>query len=200
MASGGTLPVKASARPQPQRPISMPPTPAPLPRPSKTLASATQHAYNDLGARLKKLLPTGGPVEVHVGHYAPKSFAKPGFPTPPPEVLAATKFLYESQDVKGLWRMVGGKEQRVVMYVTAVKNHGAVSTCTGWLIRFPLPPAPYRASAAAGPFHGGGVTVDNPGPGGRNAYEPVVESDASFQCETARLQPYVPGSAPSPGP
>lgn len=199
LASSGAAPVRSPAKPQAPRPIQIASTPVPTarpspsPRPLKTLPPAKTKAYGDLNSRLKGLLPNG-PVQVHVGHYTPKSYFI-GYPTPPPQVLAATKFLYENKNVKGFWRIFGGQEQRVVMYVTGVKNHGAMSTCTGWLIRFPLKSGPYRAAAASGPFRGGPVVADQPGPPGNNQLDPVVEENVTFECETARLQKYVPGAS-----
>jgi hypothetical protein len=50
-------------------------------------------------------------------------------PTPPPDVLARTKYIYE---VKGT-----GNEDHVKMWVIAARKAGPTTICTGWLVRYP---------------------------------------------------------------
>lgn len=63
-------------------------------------------------------------------------------PTPPADVLAATKYLYVenvgSQHWKG-WPLGAAPEEIAVkMYVTSVKRIGPIQWCTGWVIRMPV--------------------------------------------------------------
>ncbi len=51
-------------------------------------------------------------------------------PTPPPEVLAQTKYIYKSRG--------GSSEGQVVMWVTSTHKAGPTTMCTGWLVRYPL--------------------------------------------------------------
>lgn len=63
-------------------------------------------------------------------------------PTPPPDVIAATKFLYvenvAGQRWKQSWLGTAPEERYVKMYVTSVKHIGFVQWCTGWVLRAPI--------------------------------------------------------------
>jgi len=108
-------------------------------------------------------------------------------PTPPPEVLARTKFMYRSgslssQDANKLFGGSFRSERLVVGYVTALEG----STCTGWLIRYPR--APDRYGQSPGPFRPGALNY--PGPQGENGFRPIIEPDVSFRCDPKLLTPY----------
>ncbi|PZR58517.1 MAG: hypothetical protein DLM50_03285 [Candidatus Meridianibacter frigidus] len=149
-----------------------------------------------MNARLKSMLPNN-PVNPAQAHYQidTSRLGHNQDPTPPPEVLAHTKYIYRSR---------GKREDRVIMYVTDAVKHGLFTTCKGWLVRFPSPPGPYGASVANSPVHAdrnAGVIVDNPGPRGEAGFMPIIEPDASFLCETGRLEPFPPPAGPgSPRP
>jgi hypothetical protein len=162
----------------------------------KTAAPKGQPNLNDLRNRLLANLPKAA-VNPSQGHYnGTSSIGKPGDPTPPPEILGKTKYIYESGNVAKAYRFFGGREQRVKMYVTDIKRHGAFSTCTGWLVRFPMGSAPTFGQLGSD----GKLNTGFPGRGGANSYEAVIEPHVTFECETSRLQPYTPSAAPSPGP
>lgn len=163
----------------------------------KTASPKAQQQANDLRSRLLAGLPKA-PVNPTQAHYnGTANIAKPGDPTPPPEVLARTKFIYENRGVAKAFKIFGGSEQRIKMYVTDVKKHGAFSTCTGWLVRYPQGGStPAFGSIGAD----GKLNAGYPGRGGANTYQPVIEEHVTFECETARLEPFVPPAAPSPGP
>ena len=188
-SSSGPLPVKTKATPAPARPIELPPTPSPAPpkpKQKKALTPSQQHAYADLNARLRGLLPNG-PVTPSIKH-AGGSAVYIGDPTPPPQILAQTKYYYEPPKRKS--------SDRVQMWVTSVSHRGPLTVCTGWLVRYPSPAQRVFVSAnAQGPLHGGIVPVDNSGPRPQNGFMPIVEENATFACEARDLRPYVAPSA-----
>ncbi|GAC1393952.1 MAG: hypothetical protein NVSMB31_13820 [Vulcanimicrobiaceae bacterium] len=197
----GPLP-KSSAKPQPARPIAVPPTPAPAtpsprPQPAKTLSPKKQQAYSDLADRLRGLLPNG-PVVPTTKRYSPgaSGVGPITHPTPPPEVLARTKFLFDPPRPKyGASHM-----DRIIMWVTSVSKNGPLTICHGWLLDFPRPPAAYGTTAARSPLHGGAIVLDNPGPRPENNIMPRITADASVDCDAGQLKPFNPQAAPSPAP
>ncbi|MBV8728053.1 MAG: hypothetical protein JO233_09715, partial [Candidatus Eremiobacteraeota bacterium] len=159
---------------------------------------AQKKVGQDLNSRLHSLIPTW-PVNPTTGHYGVDT-SKLGHnqdPTPPPDVLAHTKYIYRN----------GGKHQdRVVMYVTEAQKHGLITHCIGWLVRWPSAPPTYSAPEANSPVHADrntGTIFGNPGPRSEFSFQPIIEEHASFDCESAKLQPFYPqagGLSPSPGP
>jgi hypothetical protein len=179
--SPGPAPGAGQAKPAPARPIAVAPTPSPE-APATHPPSA---AANNLNDRLRGLLPNG-PVKPTTGSYTPHlSLVGRLEPTPPPEILAQTKFLYKS---KG-----GGSEGPVEMWVTSAKKAGITTMCTGWLVRYPLASGPPGGLAPANGTQaalGGGRS---PGLGA-----PIVEGLVTEPCEGRLLVPYAGSSAPSP--
>jgi hypothetical protein len=117
--------------------------------------------------------PTPSPYRVIIttkSHYEPAPLF---LPTPPPDVLARTKYVYEahlSNARAWLPFMAAAPEERYVkMYVTSVKRVMGVQFCRGWVVRVPV----------AG--HGG----------------PLVDEDATFVC-SRRMRPYARGATPEP--
>lgn len=121
-------------------------------------------------------------------------------PTPPPEVLAMTKFLYEARGT--------GNEARIKMWVTSVHRAGPSLVCVGWLVRYPQPVrdgfmhAP--GSAGGGSANGTQIRIGGGGaPSGTYsgldaALAPIVEVNASTDCSQRYLVPF--GSSPAPSP
>lgn len=97
------------------------------------------------GARLGTLAPypspTPSPLRIIIttkSHYEPP----PKFlPTPPPDVLKRTKYVYEahlSEVHAWLPLFAAAPEERYVkMYVTSVKRVMGVQFCRGWVVRVP---------------------------------------------------------------
>jgi hypothetical protein len=126
-------------------------------------------------------------------------------PTPPPDVLAKTKYMYE---VRGT-----GGEQRVKMWVLAERKAGPTTICTGWLVRWPEAehggyadapgPSNVQDSGHAGPANGTQVTI---GGGSRSAplspfdagVAPIVDGMVSQPCDGRLLVPYAPSAVSSP--
>jgi hypothetical protein len=127
----------------------------------------TQHAYN---------VAVGGAME----------------PTPPPEILAQTKFMYQEKGA--------GSDALTKMWVTGTHREGPLLICDGWLVRYP-------AAGQPGFMHGtmtnptsGGIAMGIPlgGSGGTPAHgAPIVEGMSHVSCQARGLVPIVPGS-PSP--
>lgn len=190
-------------RAAPVRPIAVPPTPAPVsratPRPRAT--------PGNLNAKLRALLPNN-PVHPTSKSYGPTYSLRGRLePTPPPEVLAKTKYLYEVRKT--------GSEARVKMWVTAARKDGPTTICTGWLVRYPQALRGGYADAAGpdssvvhsnlhgGPANGTQVTIGG-GSGGQPAspfaagLAPIVDGIVSAPCDGRLLVPYVPSPEPSP--
>jgi hypothetical protein len=129
-------------------------------------------------------------------------------PTPPPDVLAKTKYMYE---VRGT-----GNEARVKMWVIAARKNGPTTICTGWLVRYPQAVRGGYATAA-GPdstivhsnVQGSGAngTQIAIGGGGRAAQPlspfdagiaPIVDGIVSQPCDGRLLTPYAPSAVSSP--
>jgi hypothetical protein len=158
------------ASPAPSRPVAAPQTPAPAktPKPAKSTGSAKG---TDINARLRALIPNG-PVNAQTKTYKSDLGKLTAPPTPPPEVLARTKYIYEENVGALKWKEsilgTAPEERYVKMYVTSVKRVGPVTFCTGWVERQPV---------------GGNV-------------EWIVEN-ATFLCGRS-LTPYVPSPSPQP--
>ena len=178
----GIAPVKG---PPAARPIQAPPaTPHPAPvHPSKRAESLNQ--------RLQSLIPTAAPSTAspapakHYSFLNIKSTPEPE-PTPPPDVLAATKYLYVENIAGQKWKHwplgAAPEELAVKMYVTSIKRIGPITWCTGWVLRYPM-----------NSTDRGGYTVDSD----RDLTpKPVIEPNASFIC-SGHLEPFTP---PTPEP
>ncbi len=160
----------------PARPVQVVPTPRANPPAAATIPS---HGKPTLNERLKSLIPTASP--------SPSASRAPGKrysflnglvptpepePTPPPQVIAATKFIYEENVAKQRWKQsilgTAPEEHYVKMYVTSVRHLGFVTMCKGWVVRAPI----------AGNQHW------------------IVEADEEFIC-SGHLEPF---TQPSPEP
>lgn len=182
----------------PSRPIQVPPSPSPASR--ATPAPKATAAANNLNAKLRALLPSG-PVNPTSKQYSQIPSLRGRLdPTPPPEVLAKTKYIY---DVRGT-----GNEARIRMWVTDAHKAGPTTICTGWLVRYPEPErggyAYTPSNVHVGPANGTQIAI-----GGNGAAEPplgpfdagiapIVDGIVSQPCDGRRLVPYAASPAPSP--
>jgi hypothetical protein len=141
LASAGPKPVAPVQGPQVARPIQ--PLPA-SPRPAPIAARPPKRGQT-LNQRLQTLIPTPSPAvspvaEKHYSFLNVKVTPEPE-PTPPADVIAATKFLYVenvgAQRWKQSWLGTAPEERYVKMYVTGVKRIGFIKWCTGWVLRSP---------------------------------------------------------------
>lgn len=155
--------------------------------------TATPRAIPDINAKLRAMLPSG-PVTPGSKQYAPQlSLHGRLEPTPPPEVLAKTKYLYEAPP--------GGSERRVVMWVTSIRKAGPTTICTGWLVRYPLTgtaPVPPVAQHVNDIPPANGTQASVGGAAGSGYGAPIVEGITTMACEGRRLVPYAGSTAPSP--
>jgi hypothetical protein len=105
-------------------------------------------------------------------------------PTPPPEVVALTRFTFTE---KGK-----GSDALDKMWVTSVRRVGPALMCDGWLVRYP-----YDAQPSSGGPNGTQISIG--GSSGRPAtLPPVIEAHASMACNERGLVPFGPSPVPSP--
>jgi len=208
-ASPGPRPGAASKNvAAPSRPIEIRPSPAPVARITPAPRSKTAPNIN---AKLRALLPNN-PVNPSSKSYVPTYSLRGRLePTPPPEVLAKTKYIY---DVRGT-----GDEARVKMWVIAARKAGPTTICTGWLVRYPEPirggyagaagnessvPPVVQGDVHAGPANGTQISI---GGGGRSSeplgpfdagIAPIVDGMVSQPCDGRRLVPFTPTGPSSP--
>jgi hypothetical protein len=207
-ASPGPQPGPATKRAAvPARPIEIPPTPAPAQR--ATSAPKPQRTAPNINAKLRAMLPNN-PVNPTSKSYTPNlSLRGKMEPTPPPDVLAKTKYLYETKGT--------GNESRVKMWVIAARKAGPTTICTGWLVRYPQGVRGTYADAAGpdstivhsntqggGPSNGTQIGI---GGGGRAqqplspfdaGIAPIVDGMVSQPCDGRLLKPFVPSPVSSP--
>ncbi|MBV8067313.1 MAG: hypothetical protein JO113_04995 [Candidatus Eremiobacteraeota bacterium] len=189
----------------PMRPIQIQPTP---PAVRTTPAPKAKGAPPNINAKLRALLPNN-PVNPSTKSYTPNLSLRGHLePTPPPDVLAKTKYMY---DVTGT-----GNEARVKMWVIAARKDGPTTICTGWLVRYPQAERGGYAVAAGpdstivhsntygGPANGTQITIGGGGPA-KSALSPfdagiapIVDGMVSQPCDGRRLVPYAPSAASSP--
>jgi hypothetical protein len=187
----------------PARPIEIHPTPVPVAR-VKPATKATAAPAN-INSRLRSLLPNN-PVHPTTKSYTPNLSLRGRLdPTPPPDILAKTKYMY---DVTGT-----GGEARVKMWVIAERKAGPTTICTGWLVRYPEPthggyvtaandgssiPSAVRDSVPGGPANGTQISIGGGGGGAQPlgpfdaAIAPIVDGMVSQPCDGRRLVPFVP--------
>ena len=196
-ASPGPKPGNAAkSQSAPSRPIEIQPTPVPA-----TPAPKSRSAPN-INAKLRALLPNN-PVNPTSKQYTPTiSLHGRLEPTPPPDVLAKTKYLYE---VRGT-----GQEARIRMWVTAAHKAGPTTMCTGWLVRYPQPerggyaPLPSNVQANSGTPNGTQIAIGGHGPAQEPlspfdaGVAPIVDGMVTAACDGRLLVPYAPSAAPSP--
>lgn len=105
-------------------------------------------------------------------------------PTPPPEVVALTRFTFEEKGA--------GDDALDKMWVTSTRRVGPALICEGWLVRYPhatgpAPNGPNLISISVGGSRG----VPALGP-------PIVEAHATASCTERALVPFTRQSPPSP--
>jgi hypothetical protein len=105
-------------------------------------------------------------------------------PTPPPEIIAMTKFMFQERGA--------GDDALDKMWVTGTHREGPALICDGWMLRYPH---------ANNPTSGGANVMSISIGGGGNAGGlgvPIVEASAHITCTEHALVPFTPPSTPSP--
>ncbi|HTU81955.1 MAG TPA: hypothetical protein VMF61_07485 [Candidatus Acidoferrales bacterium] len=185
------------AKPAPERPVQIRPAPSPRPATSPRATPAI-----DLNARLRALLPHNSVTPTSKQYVGTYSLRGDMDPTPPPAVLAKTKYIY---DVRGT-----GNEERVKMWVIEAHKAGPTTMCTGWLVRYPAKlagnyaPLPPNVNANVGPANGAQIAIGGGSPNSGpvspfySGEAPIVEGIVTSPCDGRRLVPYENSTAPSP--
>lgn len=108
-------------------------------------------------------------------------------PTPPPDVLAKTKYTLNESN--------GSDARRIKMWVTGVRREGPLTLCMGWLVRYPhVLRTGTNPNQVMNVILGGGTTKAAwSGMGAGLA--PIVEADATFICSLRALTPFLPASS-----
>lgn len=110
-------------------------------------------------------------------------------PTPPPDVLARTKYIFEENG--------DGGDAQIKMWVTSTHRSGPLLMCDGWLVRYPQSSQPSFIQGTMAHPASGGIAVHiggaKPGRG-----PPIVEGEASVSCSEHALVPFAGPSPSSP--
>jgi hypothetical protein len=99
--------------------------------------------------------------------------------------LAQTKYLYQTS---------GGSEARTKMWVTSTRKVGPVTICSGWLVRWPIPPTTGGNGGANGFQEAifGARTAHGELAAGNTGQFPIIEAHATYVCSGRALQPFTP--------
>lgn len=191
-ASPGPKPGTGNQKAGPPAPVAVPPTPTPRPQPKPTPAAAPSSA-NDINAKLRAMLPHND-VNISEAHVA----FHPGLrgsmePTPPPEIVAITKFMFEERGA--------GSDALDKMWVTGTHRDGPLLICDGWMLRYPPSSQPAVQQGTMTHPVAGGIAINMGIGGGGNAGglgAPIVEGVTHVTCTEHALVPFTPPSSPSP--
>jgi hypothetical protein len=175
--------------------------------PRVSAAPKATSAPPNLNAKLRALLPNN-PVHPTSRSYTMNYSLRGRLePTPPPDVLAKTKYMYEVHNTGG--------EARIKMWVTEARKAGPTTFCTGWLVRYPQAvrgdyTGPtygdnnVQSNVHAGPANGTQIAIG----GGGGAHEPlspfaaglapIVDGMVSQPCDGRLLVPFAPSPVSSP--
>ncbi len=170
-----------SNHPGPTRPVIVSVTPSP--GPSGPSASALNSKLRSL------LLPSGTAKAPTSAHIAPGygSISSQLDPSPPPDVIAHTIYLYQSSS---------NGEKRVKMWVTSVHKEGPLTICSGWMLTYPKPP-PLSIGQPNGGLNGTQISLFGGHAGGTSSrgeagMAPIVEANVTFVCQARDLTPFTP--------
>ena len=167
----------------PQRPVHVQEQPTPKPQPP-----AKQSSAPDISAKLRNLLPHNDVNPNEGSIHSPITVGNTE-PSPPPEVLALTKFIFEERGA--------GDDAKLKMWVTNVRHVGLALYCDGWLVRYPRSSQPPENIGTMSNPVSGGIVIGTRGPPGGFG-PPIVEAHSSTLCSERQLQPFAPSSPSSP--
>ena len=188
--SPGPRPGNGPPKPGPRRPIAVPPSPRPSVQ--RTGGSSGSGIHNDLGNLLGRMIPhnavnpTQSGTSFHVGLNASMD------PTPPPEVVAMTKYTYEERGA--------GSDARLKMWVTSTHREGPALICDGWLLRYPQASQPASEVGSMAHPVSGGIVLSTAlgGSAAGGVLPPIVEAEAHVSCTARGLVPFTRPPSASP--
>ncbi|HTU81599.1 MAG TPA: hypothetical protein VMF61_05695 [Candidatus Acidoferrales bacterium] len=158
--------------------------PSPKPPASKPKSTAP-----DINSKLQDLLGNNNPVKYQTYEQHGNVSVGSTEPTPPPDVVARTKYMYTERGA--------GSDSRDVMWVTGTHREGPLLICDGWMLRFPSASQPAFKQGTMTNNVSGGIEIHAGGlPGGVLA--PIVEENAHISCTQHALVPFAGPPAPSP--
>jgi len=185
--SPGPRPGNGPPKAGPQRPIAVPPSPRPSPR--NTGGSSGTGIHNNLGDLLSKMIPHNAVNPTQSGAHFHVALDASMDPTPPPDIVAITKYTYEERGA--------GEDALDKMWVTNTYRRGPVLMCEGWLVRYPPATQPaFKQGTMTNNVSGGiAISLSNGHPG---LGPPIVDARASAPCSERALVPFTRPSPPSP--
>ncbi|HUN29838.1 MAG TPA: hypothetical protein VMV65_08510 [Alphaproteobacteria bacterium] len=190
--SPGPRPGSGGKNPGPKRPIEVPATPKPQPASGAAGKSVGGGIHNDLGSLLSGMIPHNkvNPSEANTNFHVGLGGSME--PTPPPEVIAMTKFTFEERGA--------GSDALDKMWVTSTRRVGPALICEGWMVRYPPASQPgFQEGNMTHNVSGGiviGTSIGGSAHGGLGP--PIVEAHASASCTERALVPFTRPSPPSP--
>jgi hypothetical protein len=171
------------------KPITFEPTPSPKPRIAYVPhPRVTSNPYAGLNEHLNAMLPHGS-VTPHEYHYRGTiSLAGRLEPTPPPSVLAQTKYIFEG----------AAASDTIKVWVVSLERRGPLLLCHGWILKFPqtirqgVQTAPNVPVGAANGIQIG--TQHSVWSGYTAGLSPIVEGMGDTECSQRSLVPYAQAS------
>lgn len=165
-----------------------PPTPRPVPVPIQR-PRAAYNPYSGLNERLNALIPQSS-VKPHAYQYSGHvSLAGRLEPTPPPSVLARTRYLFQGP----------ASSDMIKMWVVSVEHRGPILICNGWIVRYPQTVHQGILTASnvpVGPANGIQIGAQRQVPSGFAAgLEPIVVGMGDAECSMRSLVPFIPPPA-----
>ncbi len=177
----------SNQKPGPAKAIEGAPTASP--RPAAGSATSKKTPGVDLTARLRALLPHNAVNPIEGSYHPTISLNGTMEPTPPPAILAMTKYIYTERG--------SGGDASVKMWVTGMHREGALLICEGWMLRYPRASQPgFMSGTGAHPVAGGINVGYGNVPGGVGP--PIVVAHATASCLRRWLVPFAPSAAASP--
>lgn len=191
--SPGPKPGNAGTKSGPERPITVPPTPKPQASSGAgSGGSSGTGIHNDLNDLLGKMIPHNAVNPAQSSTHFHVALDGSMDPTPPPDVVAMTKFTYEERGA--------GSDALDRMWVTSTHRVGPQLVCEGWLVRYPpnSQAAPMQGNMTHNVSGGIAVSTSIGGSAHGGLGPPIVEAHASAPCTERALVPFTRPPSPSP--
>lgn len=164
--------------------------PSPAPRVASAPVKSSSSSGSDINAKLRALLPHNDVNPSQYSEHERVALNSSMEPTPPPEVLAQTKYIYSERGT--------GSDALVRMWVTSVHRSGPALICEGWMLRYPANSQPAYKQGTATNNVQGGINVTVFGGTTTGLLPPIIEEHATTSCLQRELTPYAPSPVSSP--